>query len=90
MITDGRKAEPAIRADRQRLARLAQKAGQELIAMLGQHRLGVELHPDDRVIPMLNRHDLSVVRGSGDSELRRKRSRRDDERVIAGCKEGIG
>ena len=34
---------------------------EQAIAMLGQHRLRVELHPVDRVIDVLHCHDLTVL-----------------------------
>ena len=48
---------------------------EQAIAMLGQYRFGMELHPVDRVRNVLHRHDLAVFRPRGDSERRRHRCR---------------
>ena len=38
-------------------------------AVLGQHRLGVELEADDRVLAVAERHDLALLAAGGDHQL---------------------
>ena len=40
---------------------------EQAIAVLGQHRLGMELHSVDRVLDVLHGHDLAVLRRGGDT-----------------------
>ena len=49
------------------------------IALLGQHRFGVELYSVHRIPNMLHGHDLTVFRRRDDFEVRRDRGRRNDE-----------
>ena len=41
--------------------RSVQEVIEQAIAVLGQHRLGMELHSVDRMLDMLDRHDLAVL-----------------------------
>src|SRR5262245_7697766 len=61
----------------------AEKPIEHRVAVLGGRRLGMKLHADDRVLAMLNGHDLMIVaRGRQHTQLRWNVSSTDDERVI--------
>ena len=51
--------------------------------MLGEHRLRVELHALDGVLPMSDTHHLAGVRLGGDLQAVRHRLALDDQRVVA-------
>src|SRR5487761_1292668 len=67
----------------------ASLASQDLLAFLGEHRLGVELHPIGRVLRVAQPHSRVVRCPCRDDELIRDRSTFHDERVITRCLEGI-
>src|SRR5487761_433234 len=62
---------------------------QDLLAFLGEHRLGVELHPIGRLLRVSQPHNRVVRCPCRDDELIRDRSTFHDERVITRCLEGI-
>ena len=57
------------------------------VAVLGEHRLRVELHAVHRVPHVLHRHDLAVLRRRGHLELRRAPSRARSPASGSGCEE---
>src|SRR5262245_4932022 len=51
-------------------ARTVEKAAQHGVSVFGRRRFRMELHTDDRVDPVLDRHDLAIiVRRRGDAEV---------------------
>src|SRR5687768_13646618 len=62
---------------------LAQKVGEQLVAVLGQDRLGVKLNALDRQRLMAHTHDLAVLGPGGHLQAIGHALALDDERVIA-------
>src|SRR2546428_261143 len=65
-------------------AGILQKIREQLVAMLGQDRLGVELHAGQRMLPVSQSHHRAILRPRGDLEAGRQVAALHDERVIAG------
>ena len=68
----------------------ARKCPQQVVAVLGQDRLGVELHALDVELAVAQAHDHAVVGAGGDLEHVGDRVGVDDERVVAGGLERVG
>ena len=67
-----------------------QEVIEQAVPVLGQDRLGMELHSMHRMLDMLNRHNLAVLGGGGDLEARRNRRRCNHQRVVPGGGKGVG
>src|SRR5258708_21217476 len=63
---------------------------QHFVAVLGQHRLGMELHPFDRQAAVAQAHDLAVLRLRGHEETGRQRRALDYQRVVTRGDKVIG
>src|SRR5690348_3629995 len=62
----------------------ADEVAEDLLALLRQHRLGMELHAVRRVLGVTEAHDDAVMRPGGDDELGRDARALDDQGVVPG------
>src|SRR5260221_4707344 len=62
----------------------AQKVFEEVLAMAGEDRFGMELDAVDRIFLMAHAHDFALRRMGVDEERLGHGGRIDDERVVAG------
>ncbi len=67
-----------------------EEVGEHAVAALGQHALGVELHPVQRQVAVPHGHDEPGVGVTGGHQLVGQRRRVDGERVVAGRRERVG
>ncbi len=85
---DARRSPLRLRAPRRGLGAPGQEGPQQVVPVLGQHRLGVELEPHDRVLAVSQRHDLVLLAARRDHQLVGEVGRLDDQRVVAARRSG--
>src|SRR6188768_3149259 len=61
----------------------SEEVAEYLAAVLGEDRLGMELHALDRQLAVPDRHDLAILGRSGHVEHRRQARALDGERMVA-------